>query len=59
VRIDQALFTTAILNLAINGHADAHPSRLDRRHEWLHTDDVHHPREIVREDMQRHLGGQT
>ena len=32
-------------------------SRLDRRHEWLHADDVHDTREIVGEHMQRHLGG--
>ena len=26
-----------------DGHADAHPSRLDRRYEGLHAEDVHDP----------------
>ena len=32
-----------------DGHADAHPSGLDRRDEGLHAEDVHGPREIVGE----------
>ena len=39
-----------------DAHADAHPSRLDRRDEGLHPEDVHDPREIVGEHMQGHLG---
>ena len=38
-----------------DGHAD--PSRLDRRDEGLHAEDVHGPREIVGEHVQGHLGG--
>src|SRR5258707_7186271 len=38
------------------GRADAQPSRPDRRHERLHADDVHDPREIVGEHVQCHLG---
>jgi hypothetical protein len=33
-----------------------HPSRPDRRHERLHADDVHDPREIVGKNVQSHLG---
>jgi hypothetical protein len=32
-----------------DAHADAHPSRLDRRDERIHAEDVHDPREIVGE----------
>jgi hypothetical protein len=38
-------------------HADAHPSRLDRRDERLHAADVHDPREFVGEHVQGHPGG--
>jgi glutathione S-transferase len=31
-----------------DAHADAHPSRLDRRDEGLHAEDVHDPRETLR-----------
>jgi hypothetical protein len=37
-----------------SGGADAHPSRLDRRDERLHAEDVHDPREIVGEHVQDH-----
>ena len=40
-----------------SGGADAHPSRLDRRDERLHAEDVHNPGEIVGEHVQGHLGG--
>jgi inactivated superfamily I helicase len=40
-----------------SGGADAHPSRLDRRDEGLHAEDVHDPGEIVGEHVQGHLGG--
>ena len=40
-----------------DGHADAHPSGLDRRDEGFHAEDVHGPREIVGEHVQGHLGG--
>ena len=40
-----------------DGHADAHPSRLDRRDERLHAEDVHDPREFVGEHVQGHPGG--
>ncbi len=40
-----------------SGGADAHPSRLDRRDERLHAEDVHDPGEIVGEHVQGHLGG--
>jgi len=40
-----------------SGFADAHPSRLDRRDEGLHAEDVHDPGEIVGEHVQGHLGG--
>ena len=32
-----------------DAHADTQPSRLDRRDEGLHAEDVHDPREIVGE----------
>jgi hypothetical protein len=38
-------------------NADAHPSRLDRRDERLHAEDVHDPREFVGEHVQGHPGG--
>ena len=37
--------------------APTQPSRLDRRDEGLHAEDVHDPREIVGEHVQGHLGG--
>jgi hypothetical protein len=40
-----------------DAHADAQPSRLDRRDEGLHAEDVHDPGEIVGEHVQGHLGG--
>jgi len=40
---------------AVSGGADAHPSRLDRRDERLHAEDVHDLREIVGEHVQGHL----
>jgi hypothetical protein len=40
-----------------DAHADAHPSRLDRRDEGLHAEDVHDPREFVGEHVQGLLGG--
>ena len=43
--------------VAADAHADSHPSRLDRRDEGLHAEDVHDPREIVGEHVQGHLGG--
>ena len=40
-----------------DAHADTQPSRLDRRDEGLHAEDVHEPGEIVGEHVQGHLGG--
>ena len=40
-----------------DAHADTQPSRLDRRDEELHAEDVHDPGEIVGEHVQGHLGG--
>jgi hypothetical protein len=37
-------------------HNGTRSSRLDRREKWFDTDDVHHTREVVGEDVQRHLG---
>jgi predicted SnoaL-like aldol condensation-catalyzing enzyme len=40
-----------------DAHADTQPSRLDRRDEELHAEDVHDPGEIIGEHVQGHLGG--
>ena len=39
-----------------DAHADRQPSRLDRRDEGLHAEDVHDPGEIIGEHVQGYFG---
>ena len=48
---------SAVSDLVAPMHADTQRSRLDRRDEGLHAEDVHDPGEIVGEHVQGHLGG--